>query len=471
MSQFWPFALLILVLAALLALGPARARANEPAVQPAAPAAMPGVANPEFMGMVIRDPYYDYNSMPGMSGPNTVAQEEMARTLARMGVRWVRMEFIADNGVVDFNRFDYFIGTLAPRYNLKVLGLLNTNLAAGSPYLLNTDPVGSDPVYGGGTNDYMRRWLDSALAVAARYNGSNPAHGRVHAFEILNEVNRLGDGTSLPPGVSYAGMAPDRVARMQAKFYRICKNTDNSQPVARCPADTAIIVGGLHPKGTSTRRDDPKQPETFTFTDEAYLAEMYRTAFTDFKDKSPNVEPWKGRWPVDGIGFHPYPEEIFPRLSLQDVASDINTKIGPRLNEVRAALVRAGDPNQPFWITEIGYNVGFYKVRGPLAPTYQALFMREVYLTLAARGDVANVFWFKYEDFPPAQPRPGVDPQQWGVVHIPFVEGGSVNGVPCAGGACYQPSGVPSYARPAFFTYRELAGLPVERVFLPSAVK
>ena len=104
------------------------------------------------------------------------------------------------------------------------------------------------------------------------------------------------------------------------------------------------------------------------------------------------------------------------------------------------------DPGQQFWITEVGYNVGF-DVDGPKGPTPvqtaagQSAFMRDVYESLAQRTlaggqpEVANVFWFKYEDFPPDS---GVNAQHWGVVQIPFTIGA------CPGGACYDPNGTPA---------------------------
>ena len=92
-------------------------------------------------------------------------------------------------------------------------------------------------------------------------------------------------------------------------------------------------------------------------------------------------------------------------------------------------------------------------------------FLRDVYTSLAARRicngqpEVARVFWFKYEDFPPAD---GTNAQRWGIVTIPFVED-----TQCPGGACYEPNGTPSSRRATFLMYRELAGLPVHHTFLP----
>lgn len=141
-------------------------------------------------------------------------------------------------------------------------------------------------------------------------------------------------------------------------------------------------------------------------------------------------------------------------------------RIGRRLDEVRARLraaLQATDPaaaELPFWITEVGYNAGYpgQSVAG------QTAFLRAVFTSLASRGDVATVFWFKYEDFPPAA---GPDAQRWGLVRIPFTEGDRR----CPGGACYATSGEPELRRPAFWALRELAGLPVYRQVLPVVVR
>jgi hypothetical protein len=440
----WAALLLVLALAALPA-----AAAPEDENTIAGEAAAPAALDREFMGMVIRDPYYDFDT--ASSQPNRAAQDRMGQFLADAGVRWVRLDFLADpDGHVDFAKYDYFIGTVAPRHGFKVLGLIGTasirtfTERGYYPMFLNIDPatMGHD-VYGYGLNQYMIEWLDEALRIAERYDGSNPQAGRVHAFETFNEVNRLfGDGSNLDKRLEYAGMDPERVARMHAKFYRICKNADGLQPTVRCPADTQIVVGGLHAKGTSNPRNS-WQKETFIFTDQQYLQRMYETAFSDSKAVI-------GRWPVDGIGYHPYPEEI--RLSPN------NSYVDKGLNRMRDTIDQ-NDPGRPFWITEVGYNVGF-RVNGVTqTEAGQAAFMRDVYTSLHARGDVATLFWFKYEDFPPAG---GANAQRWGIVRIPFEENSA-----CPGGACYEPSGQPAQIRQSFFAYRELAGVPTQRFYTP----
>jgi hypothetical protein len=94
--------------------------------------------------------------------------------------------------------------------------------------------------------------------------------------------------------------------------------------------------------------------------------------------------------------------------------------------------------------------------------------MRDVYSSLAQRQlangqpEVANVFWFKYEDFPPAS---GPNAQHWGVVQIPFITGN------CPGGACYELNGTPTQLRGSFLAYRELAGIPSNRILAPLIVR
>src|SRR6476660_5833841 len=52
----------------------------------------------DIFGMVMRDPFYEFNSDP-VNYPmqaNKDALEEQARELSNAGVKWVRMEFFAD---------------------------------------------------------------------------------------------------------------------------------------------------------------------------------------------------------------------------------------------------------------------------------------------------------------------------------------------------------------------------------------
>ncbi|WP_245860492.1 hypothetical protein [Candidatus Chloroploca asiatica] len=437
--------LLIVVMLISLYVQPSRVYSDAPEA--------PGLIDRELIGMVVRDPWYDFNANPIF--PNEVdyvAQDRMGQELAAAGVRWVRLEFIIDEqvGSVEENlaRYDYFLTQVAPRYNLKVLGLL------GFALVINVDPrhpeyglvvAGSiDPNYGGGVNGYMRTWLDRALTIATRYEG------QLHAYQILNEQNRL----PVSPGQfgGGEGLDPVLIGRLHTKFYRCFKRNEcaftSPDPAWRAGLD--IVSGGLHPRGSDRLLPSNRiQVDGKPISDIAYLLELFATEpFRDYFLAN-------GRYPLDGLGYHPYPVEIVTTLAT--IESDV-ARMDQRLNEVRTALTNGASPagaSVPFWITEVGYNVAYS--RQTIAG--QSLFLRTVFLQLAQRNDLARIFWFKYEDFPPAE---GPNAQQWGIVHIPFTEDSR-----CPGGACYVPGGEPAYRRPSFWALRELAGLPVDRIYLP----
>jgi hypothetical protein len=426
-----------------------------PAAAQITPSQAPVTLPPDFMGMVIRDPWFDFDTNPAFPGqPNKTFQDRMGTALAQMGARWVRLDFRiaapldADPPLPpdfierEIAKNDYFINEVAPRHGFNVLGLLSFDLIQGTDaHVLNTGPFTETSIYGGGVNRYMDEWLRRALMIADRYGD------RVAAYQVLNEQNRLPQ--YLPGGPAGDGIDPVITARLVTKLYRFCRGIPPlPRPEPYGCANAAIILGGLHPRGTTNGYDDQT-----LLTDAEYLKQMYASEpFQGFRNA-------QGRWPLDGIGYHPYPEEI--RLSPNDALIDRG------LNRMRTALQEAGDPAIPFWITEVGYNVGF-DVDGPLGPippqteAGQAAFLYDAYVSLAARGDVARVFWFKYEDFPPAD---GPNAQRWGLVRIPFRP--PQPGENCPGGACYALDGEPERWRPAYLVYRELAGLPVYRQRFP----
>lgn len=406
----------------------------------ASPTPAQATLDPARLGMVIRDPWYDFGTDPSSPNePNRIAQDRMGQILAQTGVRWVRMEFFVEGGDAQalerhISRYDYFVQVVAPRHNLKILGLLSFGL------IRDIDPLDSklglmvagkdDPVYGGGVNDYMRTWLDRARAVATRYPG------QVAAYQILNEQNRVA-------GHGGAGVDAVVAARLHTKFYRFFKVNDRSEPAGQ-PSwrDTVpIVVGGLHPRSTTT---GGLPSSGNPMTDRDYLRRYYQSdAFASYKQKY-------GIFPLEGLGYHPYPAEI--RLSSQ-IDAEV-ALIQARLDAIRAVLVEVGDPTLPFWISEVGYNAGYLRQD----EVSQGHFLRAVFSAVGARPDLAAIFWFKYEDFPGSP----TEPQLWGIVHIPFTISAS-----CPGGACYAPDGEPEYRRLSYLVYRELAGIPNERIMLP----
>ncbi len=380
------------------------------------------------MGMVIRDPWYEFGTHSQFpAGPNTIFQDTMGGLLAEIGVRWVRLEFHiqGDDVAEQVARNDYFINEVAPRHGFKVLGLLNFNLLRGEPtHHLVTGHEQLDPLYGGGVNAYMRTWLNRARFIANRYQDN------VHAYEILNEQNRMPDNSVIPAYLT---------ARLHTKFYHFFHHRDrDTVPEGTSWRDTTpIILGGLHPKGTGEPGHD-----RYT-SDLEYITQIYTHPWGGF----PDYRRTTGRFPLDGLAYHPYPEEIRGSLNrvprLRDAGWD-TTMIAYRMDEVRQELRGLGDPDVPFWITEIGYNVAFRHQ----TEAGQVEFMAAVLPMLNQRPDVAVNFWFKYEDFLPAT---GPYANQWGVVRIPFEPDPSR-----PDGARYQEDGQPVMLRPSYHHYRTL---------------
>src|SRR5919204_7019005 len=94
------FILVIILFSSLAGAGGARG-----GISNASAAAQLPRTDPELFGMVIRDPFYEYNTDPVNfhEAPNRTALEQQAIELHEAGVTWIRMEFFAD-----------FDGTVAP---------------------------------------------------------------------------------------------------------------------------------------------------------------------------------------------------------------------------------------------------------------------------------------------------------------------------------------------------------------------
>lgn len=384
---------------------------------------MPGVTVPAaMMGLVGRDPFFE--TIAGK--PNTRSQDTMGRTMSALGVRWVRIDiripadYSASDATVDaaIAQYDYFLKTVAPRERLKVLLLVNFDVVMGvDANEMRKGPYTTDALYGPRYNTYMRVWMGRVQRIIKRYGKS------IGAVEVLNEANRLPRYSANGP--IYNAIPAEAWAQLTTTLYRAC----NGGTLRTACAGTPIVLGGLHPRGTDA------QPGQLAQSDIDYLAAIYQSrAFTTAKKQI-------GRWPVDGIGYHPYPVEL-QYLGV--------TTMSQAMDRIRARLRTLGDELRPIWVTELGYNVGY----GRQHEQGQADFLGATYRILAARKlangarEVAVVFWFKYEDFPPAS---GVNAQKWGLVHIPFSDGA------CVGGACYRVSGQPSVYRKAWYVYRDLS--------------
>ncbi len=70
----------------------------------AAPLVQPAAADPTELGVVIRDPWYEFSTDSRYPGqPNYEALDRMGRELAAAGARWVRLEFIVQQSAGTFD--------------------------------------------------------------------------------------------------------------------------------------------------------------------------------------------------------------------------------------------------------------------------------------------------------------------------------------------------------------------------------
>lgn len=416
MRRILPICLLVGLLLSILS--PATA-------QPLELAALPG----DFMGMVIRDPHYEWNTNPEF--PNAVNRpfyDEMGKRLADAGVKWVRFEFRAEDEItydprnpskgLRFSNYDYFINEVAPRHGFKIIGLLATNLVRNPGYIDPEEIERTDQEvkrgddypdidcwkykYGCGTNLYMRIWLDRAFAIADRYRD------KVAAYEVMNEENRYIAGGG-------KGISPDRMAGLMAKFYRIFKvtgpsNTSGSfDPVEPWRKNVKLILGGIHPNRCDDCVTDVNEP----LNDRQYLEAIYKSsAFTGYR----NAGYSGGRFPLDGVGYHPYPMEMRFGLLPEESGEEELYRVPQRMAAMRKVMVDNGDAGNKIWVTEVGDRGA---PADPENMQRQARFMSVIYAALWEQRDfVETVLWFKYEDFAVPSDPSKVGPENWGVVRL-----------------------------------------------------
>ncbi|MBA3945849.1 MAG: hypothetical protein H0X37_14935 [Herpetosiphonaceae bacterium] len=469
------FAPLFLFLLCLLSFTPSRPAVGAPQ-QP-----------PDFMGMVIRDPFNEWNTNPAfLNAENQTFYDALGQNIANARVKYVRFEFRVEDGSVydptnpsagiNFPAYDYFINTVAPRFGFKIIGLLSTNLikdasdpnAGGggllSPELLEPakadalpgegevttqcypDP-GPNPInpgyrYGCGTTKAMRIWLDHAFAIADRYGP------KIATYEVLNEENRYINGNG-------QGIDPSALGTLMAKFYRVFKYGTapvssqiippswRNQQVPGWASQINLILGGLQ----AGRCDDCAPGGT---TDEQYLDAVYKSApFQGFK----STPTYGGVYPVDGVGYHPYPMEIHLNPESNEPTGIAYIPLmGPRIEGIAGVMAANGDGAHKLWITEIGDRGDPNDAQDAAR---QAQFLRMAYSALwQEHAVVQTVLWFKYEDFDVVH-----NDENWGVVRL--VPGTTTE---------YAPSGAVQIYKPSYYAYMDMAtnGIPkFSTLYLP----
>ena len=374
--------------------------------------------------MVMRDPFYEYNTdtvnFPNAS--NRTALERQAAELAAAGVKWVRMEFFADYdgsvkaGDINWAKYDWFIKELAPKYGLKVLALLNVGMVSHEGQTLRTlafndppDSGGADP--GDGSNHFTRVFTGRAQAIAYRYGTA------ISAYEIINEPNISWD-LWLDSRLRSAEITPERYSALLANAYKAIKTISPTSEVI-----TGGLLIGSPPEGQDHDQFD-------------YLYQLYVSPWVDkyraggySQNAGWNVVPW------DGVALHPYFLE--------------SQKLFALLKDFARKLRDRGDAKSKLWITEVGA-----QAEPPDDPTAepslqekdQAYYLRQVYTGILndpeLKANVPHVFWFKYEDFVP-----GNYTHNYGLVRL----------AESPNKEAYSPTGKVAVHKLAYNTYQEIA--------------
>lgn len=418
------FRVIFAVLIATSSLGITGMPATEHAFAQAQSDRVRTAADRDLFGMVIRDPFYEYNSDPVnfRDAPNRTALENQAKELATAGVKWIRMEFFADYdgsvpaGEINWSKYDWFIKELAPRYGFKVLALLNVGMVAIDgktlrPVLFNDPPDGAGADPADGSNHFIRVFTDRARMVALRYGDA------ISAYEIINEPNISWD-LWLDSRNGAAEIKPDRYSALIASAYTAIKT---ASPVAE------VIVGGIM-IGSPPEGQDHDQ---FDYLYDLYVSpwvERYRSS--GYSNRAGwNSVPW------DGVALHPYYLDA--------------PKLFGIVNEFARKLRDRGDFKSRIWITEVGAPAlppGIPDQPPTPDEIDQAYYLNAVFSGILENAElhnnVAHVFWFKYEDFVP-----GDYTHNYGLVRLK--ENAGKDG--------YDPSGAVWVHKLAYKTYQELA--------------
>ncbi|MFL5735455.1 MAG: hypothetical protein ACJ78Q_20025 [Chloroflexia bacterium] len=381
-------------------------------------------AEAELFGMVVRDPFYEYNTDPVNfhEAPNRTALERQAIELHTAGVKWIRMEFFADydgtvpKGDINWSKYDWFINELAPKYDLKVLALLNVGMVSydGRPVrtvAFNDPPDGGGTDTNDGSNHFIRVFTGRAQAIAARYGTA------ISAYEIINEPNISFD-LWVDSHNGGAEIKPERYAALLTSSYRAIKSVNPKAEVT-----TGGMLIGSPPEGQDHDQFD-------------YLYQLYTSQWVDrYRTAGYGSRPGWNVVPWDGVALHPYFLDT--------------TKLFPLLRDFARKLRDRDDFHSKLWITEIGATAS--PPDNPLdKPTpdeiEQAGYLRSVYGGILADSElhsiISHVFWFKYEDFVP-----GNYTHNYGLVRL----------LETPDGKDYAPSGQVWVHKLAYKVYQELA--------------
>lgn len=371
----------------------------------------------EFFGIVGRDPWYEFNTDPERAplDVNRIFLETMMAEMAALGARWVRIELHAEYdtapgpGWIDWNKHDWYLFDLAPRYGMKVLAVLGSGILADVDESYRFRTINESPDRDG-RNRYTRAFVERTKEIVGRYGGA------LGAVELLNEPN-ANELLQEETGQREHAVRPEIYGRLAVDVYETVKQISPT---------TRVVAGSL----LFDRHQDGDRH-----------LDWWRAVY-----ESPAVREYRartGRYPWDAVSIHPY--------FLPDAGSVLAA-----VRELRANQLAYGDTT-PIWVTEVGMpaDPAPWSMTGVATPTpaelAQAEFLRQVYTLLWEQApEVARVFWFKFEDFGLTHGY-----ASWGLVRL--LDSGMV----------YGREAIPWPRKPAYLVYQQLArpeAVPTSRV-------
>lgn len=222
----------------------------------------------------------------------TTFTEQVAQDCAELGVRWIRVEFIASGDTIPYAAYDQLVNR-ANAYGIQILGLLTYQTKAwNSDSSLWNDDTWQDS------------FRDRCVEIVEHYHDS--PGGPIAFWEVWNEPDSLGSMTAV------------KFARMLSIVYPAIKAVD--------PAAT-VVSGGL---------------TSYWSAPYTYMQTVYNSTY--FQDYNATY----GNYPFDIFALHPYAWTSDPSSY---IVNGMNGTYG-----MRRLLNNYGDSYKRIWFTEFGWN-------------------------------------------------------------------------------------------------------------------
>jgi len=293
-----------------------------------------------------------------------------SRYPAWVGAKWVRVNFVlgpwsspADSAKHDgrtwFEAYDHIIDRYLAR-GLRIYALVGAEAVASTAADANAF---RNAVPSTAAEDWIEEYVENFGIIADHFRG------RIHVYESFNEPNDWHRAPGGPPWTQ-SWIHPYWFARMLQDIYDEIKLVRG--------LDVALVSGPLltHDADSGTN----------------YLAQTYTEGINSLDWES--MRYTYGRYPLDGIGFHLYIQQVCTSTP-QTIRAGILSRVQEIWDTARAfegdALADKG-----LYLSEMGWqSVGCGR-------QFQAQSLRAAYEVLIPDWRVRTAIWFCLQDFGPA---------------------------------------------------------------------